>query len=310
MPSTKNKPPKHRDLLTLLDLSSAEIQKIIQRGITYKKMRRQGKLSKVLQGRSIAMIFEKPSTRTKVSFDIAIHELDGHAVHLDTSSSQLGRGETYADTARVLERFVHGVVIRTFSQKNLEELAHYASVPVINALSDESHPCQILADLMTIQETRGNKWGKVAYIGDGNNITNSWIEAALVLGFQLSVATPKGYDADAELCERARKSKNIVFTNDPEKAVHQSDVVNTDTWFSMGQEVSNVKRKLFAPFQLNKGLLRQANKEAIVLHCLPAHRGEEITDEVIDGAQSRVWDQAENRLHVQKAVLEFLMGNL
>ncbi len=305
-----------RDLLTLFDLKPEELLKILARATQYKKLRRQKKLSSHLKGKNVALVFEKPSTRTKVSFDVAVNELGGHSVSLQTDSSQLGRGESYEDTARVLSRYVQGIVIRTFGQKGLEQLAAASQIPVINALSDFCHPCQVLADLQTIQEHKDKKLRTtVSYVGDGNNMTNTWIMASLMLGFPMKVATPKGYEAQIEEIKEYAASfpayrKNwhlITLTNDPEEGVRGASVVNTDTWFSMGQEVSDEKRRLFEPFQLNTALMKKAQKDAIVLHCLPAHRGEEVMDDVLDGPQSHIWDEAENRLHVQKAVLEFLI---
>lgn len=302
-----------KDLLTLFDLSPEEILWILSRAAVLKKARRQKKLGQSLKGKSIALIFEKPSTRTKVSFDVAVSELGGHSVALQSDSSQLGRGESYEDTARVLSRYVHGIVIRTFGQEGLESLAQAGTVPVINALSDLCHPCQILADLMTIQEFKDKKLKlNISYIGDGNNMANTWIMAALIFGFPLKVASPHGYEPALQILkERGKKYsknwKNIVITKDPNEAIRDADVINTDTWFSMGQEVSEEKRSLFQPYQVNSTLLKNAHKDAMVLHCLPAHRGEEITNEVLEGPQSRVWDQAENRLHIQKAILEMLV---
>lgn len=298
------------DLLTLLELSPEQIQKLLARAALFKKKRK--KTPQTLKGKSLALIFEKPSTRTKVSFDIAMYELGGHIVSLENGSSQLGRGESYEDTGKVLSRYVHGIVLRTFGQKNLEELAKAASVPVINGLSDLYHPCQILTDLFTIQEFKG-KFQKlnVSYVGDGNNIANSWIVAAMILGFSLKVATPKGFEPSAGILKKidigTSGNGNIVLTHDPIEAVRDADVVNTDTWFSMGQQVSEEKKKAFAPYQLNGELLKKAKKEAIVLHCLPAHVGEEITADVMNGPQSKIWDQAENRLHIQKAILEMFL---
>jgi ornithine carbamoyltransferase len=256
------------------------------------------------------MIFEKPSTRTQVSFDVAMWELGGHSVSLNAASSQLGRGETYEDTGRVLSRYVHGIMIRTFAQSNCEELARASSVPVINGLTDDHHPCQILTDLFTVQETKKElQKTVVAYVGDGNNMANSWIEAAGVLGFSLRIGTPAGFGPSEDVLKRIdrNRARTILLTRDPVEAVSGADVVNTDTWFSMGQEVTDEKRKSFEPFQVNARLMKHAKNGAIVLHCLPAHRGEEITNDVMDGPQSKIFDQAENRLHVQKAILEILL---
>ena len=299
-----------KDLLTLLDLSSDQVKKLLERAAVLKKERKKGKVAKTLSGKTLAMVFEKPSTRTRASFDIAMYELGGHSIYLESGSSQLGRGETYFDTGRVLSRYAHGIVVRTFSQSNLEEFSRGSSMPVINGLSDLYHPCQLLTDLLTMQENKKDLSDcVVSYVGDGNNVANSWITAAILLGFTLKIATPKGYEPEACILKKIdlKSTDNIVITSEPSEAVRDADVVNTDTWFSMGQEVSEEKKKAFAPFQVNGELLRKAKKDAIVLHCLPAHRGEEITNDVMDGPQSRVWDQAENRLHVQKAILEMYL---
>ncbi len=299
-----------KDLLTLLDLSSDQVKKLLERAAVLKKERKKGKVAKTLSGKTLAMVFEKPSTRTRASFDIAMYELGGHSIYLESGSSQLGRGETYFDTGRVLSRYAHGIVVRTFSQSNLEEFSRGSSMPVINGLSDLYHPCQLLTDLLTMQENKKDLSDcVVSYVGDGNNVANSWITAAILLGFTLKIATPKGYEPEAGILKKIdlKSTDNIVITSEPSEAVRDADVVNTDTWFSMGQEVSEEKKKAFAPFQVNGELLRKAKKDAIVLHCLPAHRGEEITNDVMDGPQSRVWDQAENRLHVQKAILEMYL---
>lgn len=303
--------PRH--LLTLEDLNADEMRALLKRAQWLKAQRRAGKNVPTLAGKSLAMLFEKPSTRTRVSFEVAMYELGGHALNITTQASQLGRGETYADTARVLSRYVHAIMHRTFEQSRIIELAGAASVPVINALSDLSHPCQILADLMAILDTRGSLDGvKVSYVGDGNNVTNSWIEAAIVLQFELAIGTPKGFEPDATLRARIAKENftHITITNDPVAAVKNSHAVNTDTWVSMGQEgpEEKAKKQAFAAYQVNAALMAHAAKDAIALHCLPAHRGEEITDDVMDGPQSKIFDQAENRLHVQKALLEFLLG--
>lgn len=304
------KSPYYKDLLSPLGLSVEQVDCIMSRARAFKRMRRKGKGLQPLKGKTLALIFEKPSTRTKVSFDVAMYELGGHSLTLESSSTQLGRGETYQDTGRVLSRYVHGIVIRTFSQNNVEELARGASIPVINGLSDLYHPCQILTDLFTIQEFKGKSFKPiVSYVGDGNNIANSWMIASMLLGFPLRIATPRGFEPSATILQKIDigRSAPLVVTHDPVEAVRGADVINTDTWFSMGQEVTEEKRKAFLPYQVNSNLLRHAKKDAIVLHCLPAHRGEEITSEVMDGPQSRVWDQAENRLHVQKAILEMFL---
>ncbi len=303
-----------KNLLSLLDLEVEQIGRIMARARALKKMRRGGKRPQTLKGKTLALVFEKPSTRTKVSFDVAMYELGGHSVFLESASSQLGRGETYHDTGKVLSRYAHGIVIRTSNQNNVEELARGAGVPVINGLSDLYHPCQILTDLFMIQEVKGKSFKPiVSYVGDGNNIANTWMLASLVLGFPLRIATPRGYEPSATILKKIDigRSAPLVITHDPIEAVRGADVINTDTWFSMGQEVTpevmEEKRRAFLPFQVNSDLLRHAKKDAIFMHCLPAHRGEEVTSEVIDGPQSRVWDQAENRLHVQKAILEMFL---
>ena len=294
-----------RDLLRLTDLTAKEIERLFNRTATLKKERQRRRFNHVLKGRTLAMLFEKASTRTRVSFEIAMRELGGDAVFLEGSSTQIGRGETYADTAMVLSRYAHGIMIRTYGHTNAEELALHATIPVINGLTDLYHPCQILADLFTIRECK-KKVRKICYIGDGNNMANTWMEASALLGVPLTIATPPGFAPPDEILKKDL-TRSIVMTQDPVEAVRDADVVNTDTWFSMGQEETEAKRKAFGPYQVNRELLKEARPDAIVLHCLPAHRGQEITDEVMDGPQARIWQQAENRLHVQKAILEMLM---
>ncbi|MBI4411081.1 MAG: ornithine carbamoyltransferase [Deltaproteobacteria bacterium] len=300
-----------KDILTLKDLSVGEIETLICRALSFKKGKKFGSL---LKGKVLGLIFEKASTRTRVSFEVAMMRLGGQAIYLDCGATQIARGETIADTAQVLSRYLDGIVMRTYAQARLEEMASNASIPVINGLTDLHHPVQILTDLMTIVELKGSRRAanlkkcRISYVGDGNNMANSWIHAAMLLGFPLSLACPKGYWPDANLLTAADGFKNIHLTEDPAEAVEGSGVVNTDTWFSMGQEVSDEKRRLFEPYQVNRSLMAQADRKAIVLHCLPAHRGEEITDEVMDGPQSAVFDQAENRVWMQMAILEKLMG--
>ncbi len=300
---------KKRDFLTIFDLSGEEIESIIKRAIELKSGKDSSKCP--LIGKSIGLLFEKASTRTRVSFEVGIYQLGGQCIYMNPKEIQIGRGETIHDTAKVLSRYLNAVVIRTFSHDTLREFASYSSIPIINGLSDLHHPCQALGDLMTILEKKGHIENiNLAYVGDGNNVANSLIEAASITGMKISLACPKGYEPDAKVIERAKaltKSK-IAVTTDPEGAVGGADVVYTDVWVSMGQEKEASKKKLkFKKYQLNTSLLSFARKDAIVLHCLPAHRGEEITDEVIDGPQSVVFDQAENRLHTQKALLEFLL---
>jgi ornithine carbamoyltransferase len=301
---------KKRDLLALSDLSSREIAGILRRAVKLKAGRDANACP--LIGRSIGLLFEKVSTRTRVSFEVGIYQLGAQSIYLNHRDIQIGRGETVHDTARVLSRYLDAIVIRTFSHDMLAEFASHAAIPVINGLSDLHHPCQALADLMTIVDKRGRLKGmKVAYIGDGNNVANSLIEAASLTGMQLAVACPKGYEPDRKILKKAAayRKDSVSVTHDPIEAASRADVLYTDVWISMGQENEAAKKRTkFRKYQLNGTLLSHAKKDAIVLHCLPAHRGEEITDEVIDGPQSAVFDQAENRLHTQKALLEFLLA--
>ncbi|MDQ3523081.1 MAG: ornithine carbamoyltransferase, partial [Gemmatimonadota bacterium] len=264
-----------------------------------------------LAGKTLAMIFAKSSTRTRVSFEVGTYQLGGHALFLSSRDIQLGRGEPIRDTARVLSRYVDGIMIRTFDQGDVEELAEWGSVPVINGLTDLLHPCQIMADLQTIRENLGPdlEQVKVAWIGDGNNMANSWLNAAYRLGFELRIATPEGYRPDPAILERAKENAKIVLTDDPREAGQGADVINTDVWTSMGQEEETAAReRAFQGYCVDEALMSSASGRAIFLHCLPAHRGEEVTEGVIEGPQSRVWDEAENRLHVQKAIMARLMG--
>ncbi len=297
-----------RHLLSILDLSSFEVEELIQRA---KQLKDKDLRPEVLKGKTIILIFEKPSTRTRVSFEVAITQLGGTSLFMSSLDSQLSRKEPLKDTARVLSRYVDGIVMRTFAQKNLEELKRYSSIPVINALSDKFHPCQVLSDLLTIYErTPDFSSLKIAWVGDGNNMANSWINAATVLPFSLYVATPPGFEPDKDVVDNAiKKGAKLYLTNDPIEAVKDADYINTDVWFSMGQEEKREKFEAFKGFQVNNELLKHAPK-AKVMHCLPAHRGEEITEEVIEGDRSIVWDQAENRLHMQKAILEKLFRDL
>lgn len=298
-----------KHLLTLWDLDKSEIGDLLSKA---PQLRGANAAPDVLKGKTLALIFEKASTRTKVSFSVAAYQLGAQVVSLEPSSSQLGRGESYADTARVLSQYVDGIVVRTFEQENVEEMATYATVPVINGLTDQYHPCQVLADLLTVvEETNCKDFGKlrVSWLGDGNNMTHSWVVAAAKLGFTLKIATPQGREPDAAIVKRARdEGANIEVGQDPMAAIKDSDVVNTDTWESMGQETETDVRPLFASYQVNQELLQNAAPQAIVLHCLPAHREDEITSAVMDGPQSRVWQQAANRLPMQKAILAKYMG--
>jgi ornithine carbamoyltransferase len=300
-----------RDLLTILDLNRGEILTLLARARELKGLHRRGQNPTVLQGKTVAMIFDKPSTRTRVSFEAGIAQLGGTSIYLAPGQTQMSRNEPVADTARVLSRYVNGVVVRTFAQETVEELARHATIPVVNGLTDTHHPCQVLSDLMTMEERFGDFTGlKVAWVGDGNNMANSWITAAMHLDFPLYLACPQGYEPDAALVAQAQQQGARVYLGqDPEAAVAGALVINTDVWASMGQEDEAAeRRKFFEPYQVNNNLLKLAAPEAVVLHCLPAHRGEEITADVLDGPQSAAWDQAENRLHFQKALLEWLLG--
>jgi ornithine carbamoyltransferase len=300
-----------RHLLTLLDLTPTEIAALLTRAHELKALQRQGRCPRPLVGRTLAMLFDKPSTRTRVSFEAGMAQLGGATIYLERGQTQLSRAEPLSDTARVLSRYVDAVVVRTFAQEMLEELAAYATIPIINGLTDTHHPCQVLSDLLTVEERFGKVEGlKVAWVGDGNNVANSWITAALRLDFELHLACPPGYEPDAALLRQAQAEKRrVILDQDPVAAVSGAQVVNTDVWASMGQEGEAERRRaVFRPYQVNRELLRHAPAEAIVLHCLPAHRGEEITAEVLEGPQSAAWDQAENRLHAQKALLEWLLG--
>jgi ornithine carbamoyltransferase len=297
----------HRDFLAIPDFTRPELERLFDLA---DRMRRGAYAGKPLAGKSLAMIFMKASTRTRVSFEVGTWQLGGHALFLSPRDVQLGRGEPIADTARVLARYVDGIMIRTFEHAEIEELARYADVPVINGLTDLLHPCQILADLLTVKQHLGGYEGKrVAWVGDGNNMANSWLNAAYRLGFELTLACPEGYDPDPATLERARQAAPVRVVRDPREAVEGAHVVNTDVWASMGQEEEQQQReRAFAGYTVDQALMSRASSDAIFLHCLPAHRGEEVASAVIDGPQSRVWDEAENRLHVQKAIMAVLMG--
>ncbi len=299
----------HRDFLAIPDYSRDELIKLFELA---ERMRDGSYRDKPLAGKSLAMIFMKSSTRTRVSFEVGAWQLGGHALFLSPKDVQLGRGEPLADTARVLSRYVDGIMIRTFAHAEVEELAEFASVPVINGLTDLLHPCQVLADILTIRQHLGTIEGKrVAWIGDGNNMANSWINAAYRLGFELVLACPPGYDPDPAILARAQATGHVQVVRNPGKAAESADVVNTDVWASMGQEEEqSVREKAFAGFIVDEKLMARAKKTAIFLHCLPAHRGEEVAVSVIDGPQAQVWDEAENRLHIQKAIMANLMGGV
>jgi ornithine carbamoyltransferase len=298
---------RKRDFLTVTDLSRDDIARLFDLA---GRMKARTYRETPLAGKTLAMIFAKSSTRTRVSFEVGTFQLGGHALFLSAKDIQIGRGEPIPDTARVLSRYVDGIMIRTFDHKEVEELARCATIPVINGLTDLSHPCQVLADLFTVREALGSWEGKrIAWIGDGNNMANSWLEAAQVLGFELRLACPEGYEPDRSKFENAARHARIVVTEVPEEAVEGAHVVNTDVWASMGQEgEAEARRNAFKGYTVDTDLMKLADPRAIFLHCLPAHRGEEVSDDVIEGRQSRVWDEAENRLHVQKALLATLMG--
>ena len=302
-----------RDLVTMRDLSVEEIRCLISDARRMKAQWVRGELRPTLERKTLGLIFVKPSTRTRVSFEAGMYRLGGRCVFMTAQDSQISRKEPVADMARVLSRYVDGLVIRTYGHEEVVELARYASIPVINGLTDMFHPCQILSDLMTVEEKRGSIENlSVAWVGDGNNVAHSWINAAAMLDFTLKLACPAGYEPDAGVLEWARSQGkgNIVVTTDPKEAVAGADVVYTDVWASMGQEgEADARREIFRPYRIDAELMAAAPPHALVLHCLPAHRGEEITGEVLEGPQSVVFDQAENRMHLQMAVLDMLMGS-
>ncbi len=299
-----------RDFLRLTALTREELLELAERAAEWKLLGKGG--PRPLGGASVGLIFEKASTRTRVSFEVATYQLGGHPIMLSTRDTQLGRGEPVKDTARVLSRYLDALVVRTFEHATLEEMAAHATVPVVNALTDASHPCQVLADLLTVTE----RWGadalrrpgiEVAWVGDGNNRANAWLEASIVLGTSLRLACPEGYDPDPALLARAGARARLF--RDPREAVRGAHVVNTDVWASMGQEAEAAERQQrFAGYIVDRALMAQADRKAVVLHCLPAHRGEEIAEDVMEGPQSAIFDQAENRLHAQKALLELLLA--
>jgi len=301
---------KSRHLLAVHDLTQTEILHLFKRAAALKKRH-----ARPLVGRTLGLFFEKTSTRTRVSFEVAMAQLGGHSIFLSKEEIQLHRGETIADTARVLSRYLDGLVIRTYTHHTIEEWARHATIPMINGLSDLHHPCQALGDLLTVFEKKGRNSGlRLAYIGDGNNVANSLIEGAVQLGINLSLACPKGYEPDKDVMDFAKqKSKKtgslIQVVQEPEIAAKGADILYTDVWTSMGQESeAEIRRKTFEGYQISRSLLKLAKPSVLVMHCLPAHRGEEITEEVIESPQAVVWDQAENRLHIQKAILEMFLS--
>ncbi len=307
---------KGKDMLSIHDLSVDEVEEILTLAAELKAKQKAGVPHPLLAGKTLGMIFEKSSTRTRVSFEVGMYQLGGQALFLSNRDLQLGRGEPIKDTARVLSRYLDGIMIRTYGHDRVEELAKYADIPVINALTDLLHPCQVLTDLLTIREHKGKnlKGLKMAYVGDGNNMTNSYMYGCAKMGMEFVAATPKGYRPDAEVTRLAKEDAkltgaSITLTEDPEEAVRDADIVVTDTWASMGQEAEHEERKkIFAPYQVNRKLLSYADKRVIVMHCLPAYRGEEITEEVLEAHANVIFDEAENRLHTQKAVMALTMG--
>jgi len=305
----------NKHLISIADLSPNDVQEVIDTALRLKGEHATGNDEPLLSGKTLGMIFEKPSLRTRVSFEIAMLQLGGHALYLSPNEVQLGVRESIPDVARVLSRYVDGIMVRTFAHSNVEELARYSAVPVINGLSDFSHPCQALGDLLTIREKKGKLDGlNLAYVGDGNNVAHSLLLAASKVGMNISVATPKGFECQPSVVQKAKEAalssgSRVLTTNSASEAVQGADIVYTDVWTSMGQESEREKRlAVFVPYRVDVDLLGHASPDVLVMHCLPAHRGEEITDEVMDGDHSIVFDQAENRLHVQKAILALLMG--
>jgi ornithine carbamoyltransferase len=301
-----------RHFLALHDYNELELNSMLILARELKEQQKQGIPHRLLDGKTMAMIFEKSSTRTRISFEVGMFQLGGHGLFISNKDSQMGRGEPIRDTARVMSRYCDGVMIRTFGQEIVDEFARYSSVPVINGLTDQFHPCQVMADLLTVIEHKRTCEGlRFAWVGDGNNMANTWIEAAAIFGFDLALACPAGFRPDQAVLAwaNAKAPGRITLTDDPKAAVTGADVLNTDVWASMGQEAEQKARKhAFAGYCLDDSLLALAKPDAIVLHCLPAHRGEEIADSVIEGKNSVVWDEAENRLHVQKAIMATLMG--
>ncbi len=301
-----------KDLLTLRDLTADDFNTLLERSLELKQRSSEGLSDRALEGKTLGLIFDKPSTRTRVSFEAAMIQLGGTALFLSSSDTQLIRNERIEDTGRVLSRYLDGLVVRTYSQDLLDELAASASVPVINGLTDLYHPCQVLSDLMTILEKRGRVHElKIVWVGDGNNVAHSWLNALAVLGLDMILACPEGYYPKEEILEQAVKDTkgSIVILSDPEQAVRDADVIYTDVWASMGQESeSGYRKKIFKPFQVNQALVALAKDDVMVMHCLPAHRGEEISANVLEGPNSVVWDQAENKMHMHKAILEQYIG--
>lgn len=306
---------KGRDFLMLVDFTKEELHYLINLAIDLKKKQKAGETHHILKGKTLGMIFEKSSTRTRVSFEVGMYQLGGQGLFLSSNDLQIGRGETIWDTAQTLSRYLDGIMIRTFAHRKVVELARGATIPVINGLTDLSHPCQALADFQTIYEKKGTLEGlKMAYIGDGNNMVHSLMMGAAKLGMHMSIATPEGYEPDSDLVRQtqvnaAETGSRLVISQDPKEAVADADIIYTDVWASMGQEAEQKEREVaFANFQVNDELVKYAKKDFQFMHCLPAHRGEEVSESVIDGEQSIIFDQAENRLHAQKAIMAAIMS--
>ncbi len=305
-----------RHFISIHDITTEEFHALLDLAIRLKKETKAGIAHPILKGKSLGMIFTKSSTRTRISFEVGMYQLGGHPLYLNANDMQLGRGESIYDTANVMSRFVDGIMIRTFAHQDVLDLAKYGTVPVINALTDDLHPCQAMADLMTVYEHKGKLEGlKLAYVGDGNNVAHSLLYACAKAGMHMSVATPKGYACAEEVVENAKADaketgSRILITNDPEEAVAGADVVCTDTWTSMGQEAEKAERvKIFKDYQVNAALFAKSKEDSVFIHCLPAYRGYEVTEDVIDGPRSIIFDEAENRLHAQKAILATLMAD-
>lgn len=303
-----------KHLLSLNDLTTEEIEDLLKLAEKLKRQTKEGVPHHLLKGKTLGMIFSKSSTRTRVSFEVGMYQLGGYSLFLSSNDIQLGRGESIYDTANVLSRYIDGIMIRTYNQSDVEDLAKYGTIPVINGLTDEMHPCQILADLLTVYEHKGKLAGlKMAYIGDGNNVAHSILHGCAKTGMDVAIASPKGYECNEKYVEEAKEAakltgSKILMTQDPVEAVANADVIYSDTWISMGQESQKEEKiKIFMPYQINSALFSKAHEDAIFLHCLPAYRGYEVTEEIIDGPQSVIFDEAENRLHAQKAVLATLL---
>ncbi len=300
----------NKDFLSILDISKTELDQILTEAKHLKALKKQGVVHDVLRGKNLAMIFEKSSTRTHISFEVGMNELGGHALFLNARDMQIWRGEEIRDTARAASRYVSGIMIRAYKHSTIEEFARFATIPVINGLSDLEHPCQLLADIMTMEEHFGSTRDlRVAWVGDGNNVCNSLILSTALTGYSVTVATPDGYEPSAAIVTKARAlGGKVNLVKSPEQAVKDAHIIVTDTWVSMGDDAEREERlKVFSPYTVDASLMRHASPDARVLHCLPAHRGEEIADEVMEGGQSLVWDEAENRLHAQKALLVRLL---